>query len=162
MLPNVHKENLPELPADTDCSNDCKVIACADINFFLFPTSSFLFSRDNRIPIGNGIFIVGSLKNAGLRPELEDDVIAGLEVDSLNKVKFFTRLQVRGRIIHSKAYKRVSLRNSYTISYKDGSHLKYGQVEVFVQATNPQDSSVKYHCSRPAIQVQSGLCVWNS
>lgn len=149
MLPNVHKENLPELPADTDCSNDCKVIAWADINFFLFPTSSFLFSRDNRIPIGDGIFIVGSLKNAGLRPELEDDVIAGLEVDSLNKVKFFTRLQVRGRIIHSKAYKRVSVRNSYTISYKDGSHLKYGQVEVFVQATNPQDSSVKYAAVLP-------------
>ena len=72
-----------------------KVIACADINFFLFPTSSLLFSRDNRIPTGDGIFIVGSLKNAGLRPELEHDVIAGLEVDSLNKVKFFTRLQVR-------------------------------------------------------------------
>lgn len=105
--------------------------------------------RDNWIPIGDGIFIVGSLKNTGLRPELEDDVIAGLEVDSLNKVKFFTRLQVRGRIIHSKAYKRVSVRNSCTISYKDGSHLKYGQVEVFVQATNPQDSSVKYAAVLP-------------
>lgn len=39
--------------------------------------------------------------------------------------------------------------NSYTISYKDGSHLKYGQVEVFVQATNPQDSSVKYAAVLP-------------
>ena len=59
------------------------------------------FCRGNRIPIGGDIYIVGSLTNAGLRPELEDDVISGLEVDSLNGVNFFTRLQIKGRIIHS-------------------------------------------------------------
>lgn len=79
-----------------------------------------------------------------MRPELEDDVISRLEVDSLNGVNFFTRLQIKGRIIHSRAYKRVSVRNSYTVSYKDGNEIKYGQVEVFVQASSPQDGSVKY------------------
>lgn len=78
--------------------------------------------------------IIGSLKNGGLRPELEDDVLSGLDVGSLNEVKFFSRLQIRGRIIHSQAYKRVCVRNSYTISYRDGEQMKYGQVEVFVQA----------------------------
>lgn len=84
------------------------------------------------------------MRNTGLRPEFEDDVVSGLEVDSLNEVKCFTRLQIRGRIIHSQAYKRVSVRNSYTVSYKDGNQIKYGQVEVFVQASKPCNNSVKY------------------
>lgn len=74
---------------------------------------SFLFCRGSRIPIGDGIFIDGSIKNAGLRPEL-DDVIAGLEVDSLNHVKFFTRLQVRGRIINSLAYRNCGTPTQFT------------------------------------------------
>ncbi|XP_073233810.1 uncharacterized protein [Porites lutea] len=60
--------------------------------------------RENRIPIGETINIVGALKNDVLRAELEDDVVSGMEVDSLNEVKFFTRVQIRGRIIHSRVY----------------------------------------------------------
>lgn len=63
-----------------------------------------LCRRENRIPIGETINIVGALKNDVLRAELEDDVVSGMEVDSLNEVKFFTRVQIRGRIIHSRVY----------------------------------------------------------
>ena len=101
--------------------------------------------------------IVGALRNAGLRPELEDDVVSGLEVDSLNEVKFFTRLQIRGRIIHSRAYKRVSVRNSYTVSYKDGNQIKYGQVEVFVQASSPRNDSVNYAAVLLPFEEQMGF-----
>lgn len=104
----------------------------------------FLNCRDNRTPIAEGINVVGALRNGGLRPEFEDDVVSGLEVDSLNEVKFFTRVEIRDRIIHSRAYKRVSVRNSYTVSYKDNNKIKYGQVEVFVQASSPQNDSVQY------------------
>lgn len=104
----------------------------------------FLNCRENRTPIGEGINIVGALRNGGLRPELEDDVVLGLEVDSLNEVKFFTRVQIRGRIIHSRAYKRISVRNSYTVAYKERNKIKYGQVEVFVQASSPSNCSVQY------------------
>jgi len=104
----------------------------------------FLNCRENRIPIGEGINIVGALRNGGLRPETEDDVASGLEVDSLNEVKFFTRVQIRGRIIHSRAYKRVSVRNSYTVAYKERNKIKYGQVEVFVQTSSPWNCSVQY------------------
>lgn len=100
--------------------------------------------KENRTPIGEGINIVGTLRSGGLRPEFEDDVVSGLEVDSLNEVKFFARVQIRGRIIHSRAYKRVSVRNSYTVSYKDSNKIKYGQVEVFVQARSPRNDSVQY------------------
>lgn len=104
----------------------------------------FLNCRENRTPIGEGINIVGALRNGGLRPEFEDDVVSGLEVDSLSEVKFFTRVQIGGRIIHSRAYKRVSVRNSYTVSYKDSGKIKYGQVEVFVQASSLRNDSVQY------------------
>lgn len=104
----------------------------------------FLNCRENRTPIGEGINIVGALRNGGLRPEFEYDVVSSLEVDSLNQVKFFTRVQIRGRIIHSRAYKCVSVRNSYTVSYKDSIKIKYGQVEVFVQASSPRNDSVQY------------------
>lgn len=79
-----------------------------------------------------------------IRLEFEDDVVSGLEVDSLNEVKFFTRVQIRGRIIHSQAYKRVSVRNSYTVAYKESNKIKYRQVEVFVQASSPWNGSVQY------------------
>lgn len=88
----------------------------------------FLNCRDNRTPVAEGINVVGALRNGGLRPEFEDDVVSGLEVDSLNEVKFFTRVEIRDRIIHSRAYKRVSVRNSYTVSYKDNNKIKYGQL----------------------------------
>lgn len=104
----------------------------------------FLNCRDNRTPVAEGINVVGALRNGGLRPEFEDDVMSGLEVDSLNEVKFFTRVEIRDRIIHSRAYKRVSVRNSYTVSYKDNNKIKYGQVEVFVQASSPQNDSIQY------------------
>ena len=104
----------------------------------------FLNCRENKTPIGEGINIVGALRNGGLRPEFEDDVVSGLEVDSLNEVRFFARVQIRGRIIHSRAYKRVSVRNAYTVSYKDNNEIKYGQVEVFVQASSPRNDSVQY------------------
>lgn len=60
--------------------------------------------KENRTPIGEGINIVGALRNGGLRPECEDDVVSGVEVASLNEIKFFTRVEIRGRIIHSRAY----------------------------------------------------------
>ena len=97
--------------------------------------------RENQIFIGEGTYIVGALRNAGLRPELEDDVVSGLGVDSINEVKFFTRVQIRGRPIHSRAYKRVSVRNSLTFAYKDCNQM---QIEVFVQAFCPQKDSVEY------------------
>lgn len=101
----------------------------------------FLNHREKRTPIGEGINIVGTLRNGGLRPEFEDDVVSGLEVASLSEIKFFTRVEMRGCIIHSRAYKRVSVRNSYTVSYKNNNEIKYRQVEGFVQASSPVCSS---------------------
>lgn len=123
-------------------------------NFSVF---SWLCCRENRITSGETINIVGALKKAGLRPELEDDVLLGMEVDSLNEVKFFTRVQIRGRIIHSRVYKRVSVRNSYTISCKDGNQIKYGQVELFVQAFSPPNNAVKHAAVVLPFQEQTGF-----
>lgn len=90
------------------------------------------------------MYVVGALTNVGLRPELEDDVISQMNVDSLHQIKFFTRLQCGGKTIHSKCYKRVSVRNSYTISYKNGDTTKYGQVKVFLQACDTLQDIMRY------------------
>lgn len=86
----------------------------------------FLNCRDNRIFVVEGINVVGVLRNGGLRLEFEDDVVFGLEVDLLNEVKFFIRVEIRDRIIYFRVYKRVFVRNFYIVLYKDNNKIKYG------------------------------------
>ena len=45
-------------------------------------------------------------------------------------------------VIQSRSYKRVSRRNTFTISFKEQSSLKYEQIEVFVKASVPESSMV--------------------
>ena len=58
----------------------------------------FLNRRENRTAIGEGINIVGALRNGGLRPEYEDDVsgleVASLKGDSNEKTRFFKKAQI--------------------------------------------------------------------
>ena len=57
-------------------------------------------------------------------------------MDYLCSVKFFTRLQAGSAVFHSKQYKRVSRRNTFTVAYRlEGSpSLEYGQIEIFFKA----------------------------
>ena len=55
-------------------------------------------------------------------------------MESVGEVSFFSRLQIRGAIIHSRSYKRVSRRNNYTVVYQEGNSTFYGQIEVFLVA----------------------------
>ena len=57
----------------------------------------------------------------------------------------FHRALIHGRVYHSKCYGRVHQRNSYTVTFQEGS-LSYGQIECFVK--------VRQNCCRcpvPAI-----------
>lgn len=49
------------------------------------------------------------------------------------------------------------MRNSYTISYKDGNQIKYGQNEVFVQAVSPHNIAVKHAAVILPFQEQAGF-----
>ena len=66
----------------------------------------------------------------------EDDLQAFLGLESLSSVKYFTRLQVGGAVFHSRLYKRVSRRNTFTVAYRQDNSpaIKYGQIEVFFKA----------------------------
>lgn len=102
----------------------------------------FLNCRENRTLIGEGINIGGALRNGGLRPEFEDDVVLGLEVDSLNEVKLEFKLEAE--LSTPELTSMYLQRNSYTVSYKDRNKIKYEQVEVFVQASSPRNNPVQY------------------
>lgn len=99
--------------------------------------------RHNRTRIRKDLYIIGALKTftGCCKPGIEDDVISGLGVSSLNEVKMFTRLQMEDCVIQSRLYKRVSRRNTFTVAYKEKNALKYGQIEVFVKASAPDHKS---------------------
>jgi len=52
-------------------------------------------------------------------------------VESVSDITFFSRLQIGEAVLHSKAYKRVTRRNNYTIAYQKEESVCYGQIEVF-------------------------------
>lgn len=66
----------------------------------------------------------------------EDDLQAYLGLESLSEVKYFTRLQVGGAVFHSRQYKRVSRRNTFTIAFRleTSPSINYGQIEMFFMA----------------------------
>ena len=68
---------------------------------------------------------------------LEDDVLLSLGLDSLTSIHFFARLQAGDKLLHSRTYKRVSKRNTFTVAYKDSENdINYGQIETFFKASS--------------------------
>ena len=53
-------------------------------------------------------------------------------MESVGEVSFFSRLQIRGAIIHSRSYKRVSRRNNYTVVYQEGNSTFMGKLKCFL------------------------------
>lgn len=52
-------------------------------------------------------------------------------MESISDIAFFSRLQIGEAVLHSREYKRVTRRNNYTIAYKQGHSISYGQIETF-------------------------------
>ena len=59
-------------------------------------------------------------KGKSTNADYEDDLLLFLGVESISDVTFFSRLQIGEAVFHSRAYKRVSRRNNYTIAYQQG------------------------------------------
>ena len=75
---------------------------------------------------------VGALnKGRSTDTDYDDDLLGFLGVESIADVTFFSRLQIADVVFHSRAYKRVSRRNNYTIAYWQEGSICYGQIEVF-------------------------------
>lgn len=98
------------------------------------------------------------MKSCSNRLSFEDDLLSFLGVESLSTVKYFTRLQAGDTVFHSKMYKRVSRRNSFTVTYHQGATINYGQIEVFF--VGPVNSETNY-CGAvisPMLRAAQGLC----
>ena len=98
----------------------------------------FLHSfRSNRTHLKGHFYAVGAMRKGCPNPVLEDDIQSSLGFDSLISVQFFTTLQAGDRVLHSRMYKPVSKRNTFTVAYKDSeSGIIYGQIVTFFKAPN--------------------------
>ena len=83
------------------------------------------------------------MKGCSNRLPFEDDLLSFLGLESLSTVKYFTKLQAGDTVFHSKMYKRVSRRNSFTVTYHQGVTVNYGQIEVFFKV--PRNSETNYY-----------------
>lgn len=94
-------------------------------------------NRSNKTHLKDDFYALGAVKSGSFMTEpFQDDLQSSLGLDSLSSVKFFTRLQAGSAVLHSKQYKRVSRRNTFTVAYRLDEHpsLEYGQIEVFFKA----------------------------
>lgn len=91
----------------------------------------FISCRTNRTHLKEDFYAVGALtKGRPNNADYEDDIIRILGVESVSDITFFSRLQIGEAVLHSKAYKRVTRRNNYTIAYQKEENILYGQIEV--------------------------------
>lgn len=98
---------------------------------------NYFSSRTNRTPLKDDFYAVGALKKGNsTNADYEDDLLLFLGLESIADVTFFSRLQVGEAVFHSRAYKRVSRRNNYTIAYQQGESICYGYIETFFSVKN--------------------------
>ena len=100
-------------------------------------TVFFLFLRSNKTYLKDDFYAVGALKSGSCLTEpFEEDLQICLGLESLSLVKYFTRLQIGGAVFHSRLYKRVSRRNTFTVAFRQekSPSINYGQIEVFFKA----------------------------
>lgn len=87
--------------------------------------------------IAPGINTVGKFSDPG--PVFADRSIIEHIYPSITSMKLFKRLYMHGKIIQSKAYSRVTKRNTYTIFYSGRNGLSYGYIKYFLKAFKNKD-----------------------
>ena len=97
---------------------------------------SYFSSRTNRTPLKDDFYAVGAMKKGKSTNAVYEDDLLFLGVESISDVTFFSRLQIGEAVFHSRAYKRVSRRNNYTIAYQQGDSMCYGYIEAFFSVEN--------------------------
>lgn len=76
-------------------------------------------SRTNRTLLKDGFYAVGAMKKGkSSNADYEDNLLLFLGVEAISDITFLSRFQIGESVFHSRAYKRVSRRNNYTIAYQ--------------------------------------------
>ena len=87
--------------------------------------------RTNRTHLKGEFYAIGALRKGSPDMPFEDDLLLFLDVESISDVRLLNRVQFGDAVFHSRMYKRVSRRNSYTVAYQQEEDTRYGQIEVF-------------------------------
>ena len=112
----------------------------------------------HKIPLSNDLWILGSVSSN----YTEESELFGLHYGKPNirNTSIIYRLQRGREILYSMKYKRVKQTNSFTISYKKGSSLSYGQIILFSIRDNkpavlvrPLETATIPSCFYPSTQI---------
>ena len=87
--------------------------------------------RTNRTYLKGEFYAIGALRKGSPDMPFEDNLLLFLGMESISDVRLFNRVQFGDAVFHSRMYKRVSRRNSYTIAYQQEGDTRYGQIEAF-------------------------------
>ena len=98
----------------------------------------------NEAEIENGTFAMGGVET---KPLPIETFVALSEyfghVPDATSIRAFSRMRKGGNVYHSKAYKRVHCRNSYTVKYlSEGKAIQYGHINYYFQYKKPCLASV--------------------
>ena len=100
-----------------------------------FILAFFFLAGPTETQLKEHYYAVGALKKGTSGDmDYEEDLLSFLGVESVGEVTFFSRLKIRGVIIHFRSYNRVPRRNNHTVVYQEGNSTFYGQSEVFFVA----------------------------
>lgn len=102
----------------------------------------FFYHRTNRTHLRDDLFAIGKLKEGVPGKPFEDDLMLFLGIEAISSVKFFKRLQLGDAVLHSRAYKRVTKRNNYTVAYTHDGDTQYGQIEEFFMVKEDHHSAL--------------------
>ena len=75
--------------------------------------------------------VLGSVRTVVLESAVRRAILHRFNID-VAVTSAFDRAVIRGKTYHSKCYRRTSVRNSYTVEYKDGDIQKFGYINFFV------------------------------
>ncbi|XP_038062405.1 uncharacterized protein LOC119732884 [Patiria miniata] len=95
----------------------------------------------------NGVYLVGASKmvndlSCSFRCAITDKLGS-----PIGRIISFKRANILGDIFHSKAYTRVRLRNSYTVSFEEDNAVLCGFIEIFLQVSIECQCMGKCYCT---------------
>jgi len=96
-------------------------------------------NRTKNDAIADGIFVLGALQRSWATSQLlTDPEVIAVEATGIkyNKLWTFYRIEIEGRIFHSKSYLKATARNNFTVMFSNQlGKLEYGSILKFVKLT---------------------------
>lgn len=91
---------------------------------------------------------MGAASNCTLAENIKANLVEVLGETPFGTVKKFSRIKIERQVFHSKAYSRVSKRNSYTVAYRERMDQpeSFGQIQFFLLHRPPCTHQLPHFC----------------